>query len=159
MSKPSPLACSGARDTTAAPGGPDVTCWLEGGDNDGMRRFVPLVVVLGFGLLACSGTEKPTASRAFCKAADNYDNQVERARKRNQQGTAEAARQAPLLAEMARTAPRKIRADAQTFADAMQRRADGDNSVIDDPDIERAADNVNRFANQACNVYQRDSGI
>jgi hypothetical protein len=124
-----------------------------------MRRLVPLVVVLGFALLACGNTQHPSASRAFCKAADNYNAQVNRALKRQDQSVAEAGRQAPLLAEVARTAPRKIQADARTFADAMQRRAGGDTTVVDDPDVEQAAQNVNRFANQACNVYQRDSGV
>jgi hypothetical protein len=124
-----------------------------------MRRFAPVLLVLAALAAACGNTEKPSASRAFCKAADNYNSRVERASKEGSFGRAEAVRQAPLLAEVARTAPRKISLDARTFADAMQRRADGDTSVVDDPDIRTAADNVNRFANQACNVYERDSGI
>ncbi len=124
-----------------------------------MRRLVPIVAVLAFGLLACSSTETPPASRAFCRAADEYDRQVNRAIKRNDQSVAEAGRQAPLLAEVAQTAPRKVRSDAKLFADAMQRRADGDLSVIDDPTVQEAAGNVNRYANLACNVYERNSGI
>jgi hypothetical protein len=121
-----------------------------------MRRLAPVVLVLAALVVACGSTEKPTASRAFCTAADNFNTEVERAQK---QGKADPERQAPLTAALARTAPRKIRADAKTFADAMQRRAEGDTSVVDDPHIRQAAENVNRFANQACNVYQRDSGI
>ncbi len=124
-----------------------------------MRRLLPFVAVLALVLVACSKEETPQASKAFCTAADNYDQQVNRAIKHNRQGAAEAGRQAPLLQEVARTAPRKIRADARAFADAMQQRADGDTSVIDDPAVQQAADNVNRFANLACNVYKRDSGI
>ncbi len=118
--------------------------------------FAAAIAVLA---ASCGGQSKPTASRAFCRAADDYNAQVERAFKKQNQGTAEAGRQAKLLDEVARTAPGKIRADAHTFATAMHKRAEGDTSVVDDPDIERAAANVNRFANQACNVYQRDSGI
>jgi hypothetical protein len=121
-----------------------------------MRRLVLVVLVLAFLAVACGNTQKPEASRAFCTAADNFNTELERATK---QGKADPRRQAPLVEEIARTAPRKIRADAATFADAMRRRADGDTSVVDDPDIQDAAENVNRFANQACNVYQRDSGI
>lgn len=123
-----------------------------------MRRLVPvvLVLVLVFVATACGSTEHPTASRAFCTAADNFNTELERATK---QGKADPERQAPLVERLARTAPRKIRADAATFADAMRRRAEGDTSVVDDPAIEKAANNVNRFANQACNVYQRDNGI
>ena len=121
-----------------------------------MRRLVPILLVLAAVVAACGNTEKPAASRAFCKAADNFNTEIERATK---QGKADPQRQAPLAEEIARTAPREISADAATFADAMLRRADGDTSVVDDPDIQTAAENVNRFANQACNVYQRDSGI
>ena len=121
-----------------------------------MRRLVPLLLLVAAVAAACGNTEKPEASRAFCTAADNFNREIERATK---QGKADPERQAPLVEEIARTAPRKISGDAATFADAMRRRADGDTSVVDDPDIQDAAENVNRFANQACNVYQRDSGI
>jgi hypothetical protein len=121
-----------------------------------MRRLVLLLLLMAAVAAACGNTEKPEASRAFCTAADNFNREIERATK---QGKADPQRQAPLVEEIARTAPRKISGDAATFADAMRRRADGDTSVVDDPDIQDAAENVNRFANQACNVYQRDSGI
>ena len=122
----------------------------------GMRRLVLFVVVLACVGVACASTEKPTASRPFCTAADNYNNELTRAQK---QGKADIDRQLPLVEKLAATAPAKIRADANTFAKAMRRVAHGDSSVVDDPEVKTATENVNRFANQACNVYQRDSGI
>jgi hypothetical protein len=121
-----------------------------------MRRLVPIVAALALLGLACSSSEKPQASRAFCRAADDFNNEISRAKK---VGKADAARQAPLVEELAVHAPKEIQTDANTFADAMRRRAEGDTSVVDDPDIEEAAANVNRYANLACNVYERNSGI
>lgn len=120
-----------------------------------MRRLVPVLLVVVLIVAACGSTEKPTASRAFCTAADNYSKELERAKK---QGKPDLDRQLPLVEKLASTAPRAIREDATTFADALRRLRD-DPSVKDDAGVRDAVDNVNRFANQACNVYERDSGI
>lgn len=121
-------------------------------------RLVSLgIVVAALGVAAgCSREEVPPASKAFCRAADDYNAELEHAQR---QGKASAARQLPLVEEMARLAPKAIADDAATFVDALRRRADGDRSVVDDPDIQTAVDNVNRYANLACNVYERDSGL
>jgi hypothetical protein len=104
----------------------------------------------------CSREEQPPASKAFCSAAERYNTELERTQL---EGEADVERQLPLVADLAATAPKGIEKDAQTFLDALQRRADGDTSVIDDRTINDAVDNVNRYANQACNVYKRDSGL
>ena len=122
------------------------------------RRLVALVAL---GLLAvvaagCSRENHPPASKAFCTAADDYNTELERAARKR---TASVERQLPLVEEIARTAPKGIVKDANTFLDAMRRRAAGDLSVVDDPKVRTAVDNVTRYANQACNVYKRDSGI
>jgi hypothetical protein len=116
------------------------------------------VVVLVVAIVAagCSSEDEPTASPAFCRAADDFNAELERARA---EGEASVERQLPLVEEMARLAPKAIDDDADTYADAMRRRADGDRSVVDNPEIETAVNNVNRFANQACNVYERNSGL
>ena len=119
------------------------------------KRWVKCGVVL-VSAAACSREEKPPASRAFCRAAERYSKELERAQRR---GEADVQRQLPLVADLADTAPKRIEQDAQTFLDALQRLADGDESVVDDEKINEAVDNVNRYANQACNVYQRDSGL
>lgn len=104
---------------------------------------------------ACSGESQPEASRAFCRAADRYNTELERAQEK---GTADVERQLPLVEALAEAAPEEIRADAETFADAL-RRVETEPGIRDDPDVKTAVENVNRFANQACNVYERESGI
>ncbi|HEU5301382.1 MAG TPA: hypothetical protein VFW06_03985 [Acidimicrobiia bacterium] len=113
---------------------------------------VAAVAALG---AACSTEPRPEASRAFCRAADRYNTELERAQEK---GRADVERQLPLVEALAEAAPEEIRADAETFADAL-RRVETEPGIRDDPDVKTAVENVNRFANQACNVYERDSGI
>lgn len=122
------------------------------------RRLIALVAVCMLAGLAegCSREEHPPASKAFCTAADNYNNELERSYRT---GTKSVERQLPLVEKIARTAPKRIVKDAEAFLDAMRRRAAGDLSVVDDPKVKTAVDNVTRYANQACNVYKRNSGI
>jgi hypothetical protein len=116
------------------------------------RWFVAsLSLVLASVATACAREEKPEASRAFCRAADEYNEEIERTGRRSE---VSLERQLPLVEELARTAPRAIARDARTFVDALERVA-SDPSVRDNPDVRTAVDNVNRYANQACNVYQR----
>jgi len=75
-----------------------------------------------------------------------------------EEGKIDVDRQIELVAELARTAPTSIQADADIFLDSLQRVGD-DPSLKDDPDVREAVDNVNRLANQACGVYDRKSGI
>jgi hypothetical protein len=124
-----------------------------------MRRHataLALLVLTVTVVAGCSREEQPPASKAFCGAAERYNEELERTQL---EGKADVERQLPLVADLADTAPKGIEQDAQTFLEALQRRADGDTSVIDDPKINSAVDNVNRYANQACNVYKRDSGL
>ena len=114
-----------------------------------------MLVAVGLGAAGCSREEKPPASKAFCRAADDYNTELERAK---QQRDADVGRQLPLVRELARTAPKAIADDARTFVDALE-RVETDPSVRDDLDIRKAVDNVNRYANQACNVYERNSGL
>jgi hypothetical protein len=120
-------------------------------------RTRPVLVVAAIAVLgaACSTEPRPEASRAFCRAADDYNTEVERAQKT---GKADVERQLPLVERIAETAPREIADDAETFADAL-RRVETEPDIRDDPEVKTAVENVNRFANQACNVYERDSGI
>jgi hypothetical protein len=134
----------------------DASGRLGTGETVRMRHLVFVVVALGLVAAACSREETPPASQAFCSAAERYNKELERTQL---EGKASVERQLPLVADLADTAPKGIRQDTQTFLDALQRRADGDTSVVDDPTINEAVDNVNRYANKACNVYKRDSGI
>jgi hypothetical protein len=123
-----------------------------------VRRTLLFALVAGAVALAaagCSGEDKPAASKAFCRAADDYNTELERAQRT---GKVSVERQLPLVEELARTAPEAIAADARTFVAALQ-RVETDPSVREDRDVKTAVDNVNRYANQACNVYSRDSGL
>jgi hypothetical protein len=113
------------------------------------------VFVLAALVAGCSGSSTPKASKAFCLAADKYDNELQR-QQRN--GKIDVDRQIARVAELARTAPRSIKADAQLFLDSLERVQD-DPSLKDDPDVREAVDNVNRLANQACGVYKLKGGI
>ena len=118
-----------------------------------MRRCVVLLALV---LMAgCGGSETLEASKAFCLAADRYDSLLER---QQEDGEVDIDRQIVRVEEIARTAPAAITDDAQTFLDALRDVGD-DPSLKDDPKIREAVDNVNRYANQACGVYDRKSGI
>ncbi len=119
-------------------------------------RGVGLRVVVVIGLLAaltaCSGdSEKslPTPSKAFCQAAYDYDTNLPKLIGKIQQQTA-------LVQKLAEHAPKDIAADAQTYLEAMQRRANGDKSVVDNPKIQTAVDNVNRRAADGCQLYKQN---
>ena len=60
------------------------------------------------------------------------------------------------MAKLAETAPKDIAGDAQVYLDAMKRRAAGDTSVIDNPKIEHAVDNVNRRAAAGCKLFSQN---
>jgi hypothetical protein len=109
-------------------------------------------VLLAAVLAACSGdSEKslPTPSKAFCQAAYDYDTNLPKLIGKIQQQTA-------LVQKLAEHAPKDIAADAATYLDAMQRRAAGDKSVVDNPKIQTAVDNVNRRAADGCELYKQN---
>ena len=122
------------------------------------RRSIVLLSVLIVLIAAtgCSSSTKPKASKAFCLAADRYNTELERELRL---GKIDAQRQAKLADELARTAPKSIKRDAQVFADALHRVQNDPSFKKDDPKVKQAADNVNRLANQACGVYDRKGGI
>jgi hypothetical protein len=88
-------------------------------------RVLRAVVALGIvalALTACSRDSEsslPTPSGAFCQAAYDYDTNLPKL-------IGKINQQTELVAELAAHAPRDIAADAQTYLDAMERRAAGD---------------------------------
>ena len=115
-------------------------------------RAAVLLAVIALGATACSrdsGSSLPTPSRAFCQAAYDYDTNLPKLIGKLQQQTA-------LVAKLAEHAPKDIAADAQTYLDAMERRADGDTSVVDNPKIKTAVENVNRRAAEGCELYKQN---
>jgi hypothetical protein len=119
------------------------------------RQALRVAVALGLlatALTACSRDSEqslPTPSRAFCQAAYDYDTNLPKLI-----GKIDA--QTKLVEKLADHAPKDIAADAQVYLDAMRRRADGDTSVVDNPKIEQAVENVNRRAADGCELYKQN---
>jgi hypothetical protein len=115
-------------------------------------RAVVALGLLGAALAACSGdssTSLPTPSRAFCQAAYDFDtNAPKLAGKIN--------KQTELVQQMADHAPKDVAKDAAVYLDAMKRRADGDDSVVDNPRIETAVKNVERRAINGCELFKQN---
>jgi hypothetical protein len=111
------------------------------------------VTTLALGTAACSrdaSSSLPRPSKPFCEAAHRYDVRVEK-----RVGIDEQIR---LVQRMADHAPKDIAHDTAVFLDALQRVRDGDRSVVDNPKIEDAVNNVNRRAAQGCDFYQSTRG-
>ena len=117
------------------------------------KRLAVAAVLLAAALVggACSSesANAPKAPLAFCQAAARYDDRVSR--------NAKIDEQIRLVQRMVDTAPAKIKADAQTFVDAL-RRVETDPSVKDDPRVKRTVENVNRYAAQGCGFYKQQGG-
>ena len=110
---------------------------------------VLLVAALVGGACSSESGNAPKAPLAFCQAAARYDDRVSR--------NAKIGEQIRLVQRMVDTAPAKIKANAQTFVDAL-RQVETDKSVKDDPRVKRAVENVNRYAAQGCGFYKQQGG-
>jgi hypothetical protein len=109
-----------------------------------------LAAVLG----GCARDDEPVTrpSDAFCDAAVKFEDRLERG--------ASLDEQIRLVRRLVQTAPVEIEPDARTFLDALERLRDDpdDPAVRDDPDVEEAVDDVNRFATNGCELFERDGG-
>ncbi|MBM3674845.1 MAG: hypothetical protein FJW88_07775 [Actinobacteria bacterium] len=119
-----------------------------------MRRYAALILlVTAVSLGACRSSESassglPRPSRAFCEAAGRYDEKVGTR-------TLSMRQHVEYLTDIATTAPADIEDEAELVLDAMRRRADGDVSVVDDPEVEASMQAVTRRAGQDCGWYER----
>jgi len=121
------------------------------------RRLAGLLAGLllaGVAGAACSGEDGSSAKapKAFCQAAYDYEQELN---KELTKGEKNLTKQLTLVEKMADTAPKKIRADATAFADAL-RRLPTDPSVKNNPDVKKAVDNVNRYASNGCGFFKQD---
>jgi hypothetical protein len=115
-------------------------------------RAAVLLALVALGATACSrdsSSSLPTPSRAFCKAAYDYDTNLPKLIGKVKQQTA-------LVAQLAEHAPEDVAKDAPTYLDAMQRAAVGDESVVDNPKIEEAVKRVERRAAVGCELYKQN---
>jgi hypothetical protein len=111
------------------------------------------VTLVAMGTSACSrdsGSSLPRPSKPFCEAAHRYDVRVEK--------RVPIAEQIRLVQRMADHAPKDIARDTAVFLSALERVRNGDESVVDNPKIEEAVNNVNRRAAQGCDFYRSDTG-
>jgi hypothetical protein len=111
------------------------------------------VTLVAMGTSACSrdsGSSLPRPSKPFCEAAHRYDVRVEK--------RVSISEQIRLVQRMADHAPKDIARDTAVFLSALERVRDGDDSVVDNPKIEEAVNNVNRRAAQGCDFYRSNTG-
>ena len=97
-----------------------------------------VVIVLIVGAAAAigrpsAGADLPKPSASFCEAAAKYDKLLGTLVGKNR-----FTRQIELVQPMADHAPKDIKADAELFLSALQRRAGGDKSVEKSKAIEQA---------------------
>jgi hypothetical protein len=97
-----------------------------------------------------SGSSLPKPSNSFCTAARKYDDRVVKG--------AGIDEQIRLVTQMATTAPKDVAHDAKVFLDALERRRDGDKSVVDNPKIEKAVTNVERRVQNGCQLFSQPPG-
>lgn len=124
-----------------------------------IARFaaVPLLVVLvtvGAGCSQKDDTQSnlPRPSRAFCKAAADYDKVVTLKK-------LTLARHVALTRAIAQTAPKDARRDAQLVWQSFVKLRGGDRNVVDNPKVQAAVEHVNRRAGQDCGWYRRKEGL
>lgn len=100
----------------------------------------------------CKGEAQahPKAPAGFCRAATRYDDRLQKG--------AGLDEQIRLVQRMADTAPPVIKADAQTFVEALQ-RVRTNPSMRNNRHVKAAVDNVNRFAGNACGFYRQRNGL
>ncbi|MBK5288427.1 MAG: hypothetical protein JJE46_08165, partial [Acidimicrobiia bacterium] len=94
----------------------------------------------------------PRPSRAFCKAAADYDQRV---------GSPKLtlAQHVKFTRAIARTAPADARKDAELVWHSFVKLEAGDTSVVDNPKVKAAIEHVNRRAGQDCGWYRRKEGV
>jgi len=108
-----------------------------------------------------SGARVPPAPKAFCRAAARYDAELERQAEASRR---DIDRQIRFVEDIAATAPRRIRPDADTFLQSLrQLRAapskKARDRLRDDPEVKAAVERVNRYWNQGCGVFDRQGGL
>jgi hypothetical protein len=116
--------------------------------------FVVAALFAVTAVAGCGRSDEPVTRPpdAFCEAAIDLEDGLE-----NLVGIGEQIR---LVRRLVETAPPEIEADARTFLDALEAvRDDPDNPELrDDPDVQAAVDNVNRFATNGCELVEREGG-
>jgi hypothetical protein len=119
-----------------------------------------LAVAAALFTTACSRGDDAVepAPEAFCEAViDLEDGLAELA---GEDEDVQIRGQIRLVRRVAQTAPVEVRRDARTFLAALEAIRDhpDDQSLRDDPDVEEAVANVERYAIEGCDLFERDGG-
>lgn len=119
-------------------------------------KALVVLVVLGAIGVGCSRKDDtasglPRPSRAFCKAAADYDKRVGSPKLT----VPDHIRYTKAIAQ---TAPVDIRKDANLVWRSFVKLEAGDTSVVDNPRVKDAIDHVNRRAGQDCGWFRRKEG-
>jgi hypothetical protein len=126
-------------------------------DNAGVGRSRTVLVVLtAVAVTVAAGCSRGDDAAAeapedFCRAAERFESEIER---QSAKGKIDTSRQITRVEELVAAAPADIRDEAEVFLDAL-RRVDDDPALRDDPKIQQAVDDVNRFAAHGCGFYER----
>jgi len=119
------------------------------------RIVLPVVALLSVVSVAGCGraddeaaTERP--SEEFCELAYDYDQEIASIGPDDPQGHLDH------LEPMVELAPDDVHDDLARFIDALRRVRDGDDSVVDDPDIEAAANRFYSRAIEGCELHDQD---
>jgi hypothetical protein len=127
-----------------------------------VRRILAVVVAGAvITLTGCGRNDEPVTRPpdSFCEAAIDLEEglqdlaDIDEPRRR-------ARKLIGPVRRLVETAPPEIEADARTFLDALEAvRDDPDNPDLrDDPDVQEAVDNVNRFATNGCELFEQEGG-
>jgi hypothetical protein len=123
---------------------------------------VALVAVAGMMWLGRQSTsDVPPAPKAFCQAAERYEKELARQQEAYE---IDVARQIGFVEDIAATAPKAVRADAEVFLESLRAIDAAPDEATrrklqDDPEVKEAVDNVNRRWNHGCGVFDRQGGI
>jgi hypothetical protein len=119
-----------------------------------IRAGAGVLAVIALVAAGCSSErDAPNAPLAFCRPASNYDYALS-----TKGRDLPIARQIRYLEAMVAAAPKAIEADARVYLDALERVREDPTSVVDNPKVKEAVENVNRYAAQGCEFYARRSG-
>ena len=117
--------------------------------------LIALAILAGCSSRSSAGsTTTTTFPKSFCAAATRYENELNREATNDKR---DVARQVAIVADIADAAPPQVRADAQTFLRALQ-EVGHDPKVRDNPAIEQAVNNVNRYASNKCGFFNTQGG-
>jgi hypothetical protein len=119
-----------------------------------IRAGAGVLAVVALVAAGCSSErDAPNAPLAFCRPASNYDYAIT-----TKGRDLPITRHIHYLRAMVAAAPKAIEADARVYLEALERQQERPSAPRDDPKVQQAVENVNRYAAQGCEFYARRRG-